>query len=136
MSSKDVMKCKKYMYLVGRVLIGLFFVIAGVMKLIAPDLTAAAISAAGLPLPGILVWLVIIFLIVVGGMVIAGRMLCLAGILLSVYVLMASFLFHLDDLSGFLKNIGLIGGLLAIASSCMDKKCCGDTCRPKKEEEK
>jgi len=131
MKSKNIMMYKKHMYVVGRVLMGLFFVVAGLMKLMEPAGTAAAMTNAGLPMAGILVWLVIVFLIVAGGMVISGRMLCLSGVLLSVYVLLASFLFHMGDASGFMKNIALIGGLLAFSSSCMDKKCCaGGVCKP------
>jgi putative oxidoreductase len=136
MKSMDIMKCKKYMYLTGRVLMGLFFVVAGILKLISPDVTAMSMEAAGIPMAGILVWVVIIFLIVAGGMMIAGRSLCCVGILLTLYVLLASLIFHLgkDQLGELLKNIAIMGGLLSLASSCMDKRCCGGVCAPKGDE--
>ncbi len=127
----DINKCKNYMSLIGRVLVGAFFVLSGIMKLMNPESVAALMASAGIPAAGVLVWIVIIFLIVTGGSLIAGRMVCLMGILLSIYVFIVTLLFHLqgDQILELLKNLALIGGLLFMAAACMDKKCCA----PKKE---
>lgn len=70
---------------VGRVLLGLLFLVAGLGMFMAdggPAASAGFYTMVGLPMAGVLVWLVAILKVVAGGMLIIGRNVgCAAGAL-------------------------------------------------------
>ena len=121
------------LFAVGRVMLGLFFVASGVLKLIGvTDAGGLApltgyIAARGLPLPQVLAALVIVFEIAAGLAIVFDRWLVPVGVVLTAFCLATAVLFHnfwtypLDQVTGqlynFMKNIGLAGAFLLLADS-------------------
>ena len=73
-------------------------------------------SEQGLPIPDILLIFTIIFQLLGGLSLLLGYKVKIGSILLILFLIPASFVFHnpATDINGFLKNIGLIGGLLMV----------------------
>jgi putative oxidoreductase len=99
--------------LVGRVLLGVLFLPAGLMKLMGFAGTAGYIASVGLPLPEV-------------GAALAGYHARLAAVVLAVFTVVATVCFHnfwavpadqafVQQLM-FFKNIAVIGGLLMLAA--------------------
>ena len=112
--------------LVGRLLLALLFLPAGISKIAGFAGTAAYIGSKGLPLPELGVVIAIIF--EVGGSLalIAGLKTRVAALALAVFTLAATFVFHnfwavpaaeaMVQQLMFYKNIAVIGGLLVLAA--------------------
>ena len=110
----------------GRIIVGAFFLLAGVGKIVDPAGTAAYIASVGMPMPEVLAWMAALFLVAAGGAMIANYRTYYAAKLLVLFTLVVSFLFHgpqmwADDASGmqhlsFMKNMAILGGLLVIAA--------------------
>ena len=110
-----------YVAAFGRLLIAVIFLISGVGKVVAPDMTQGYIAAAGLPLP--LVADLIAIAVEVGGsiLLIVGFQTKLAALALAIFSVAAAVGFHhnfadQDQLIHFLKNIAMAGGLLQVAA--------------------
>ena len=112
--------------LVGRVLLGVLFLPAGLMKLMGFAGTAGYIASAGLPLPEVGAAIAIVVEIGGGVALLAGFHARLAAQLLAVFTLVATVCFHnfwavpadqafVQQLM-FFKNIAVIGGLLMLAA--------------------
>jgi putative oxidoreductase len=112
--------------LVGRVLLGVLFLPAGLLKLTGFAGTAGYIASAGLPLPEVGAALAIVIEIGGGAALIAGFHARLAAQVLAVFTLVATVCFHnfwavpadqafVQQLL-FFKNIAVIGGLLMLAA--------------------
>ncbi len=109
----------------GRVLLALLFVVSGVQKVLGFDGVAAWMGSLGLPYASTALGLTIA-LEVVGGLALAlgfrARLLAWA---LVAFVVVASVVFHAfwsapaeqfsDQLTHFLKNLAIVGGLILIA---------------------
>ena len=101
---------------IGRLLIGLLFIVSGFGKIIDPSATAGYITSTT-TLPG---WLALptgVFEVVAGLLLAIGLMTRLVSILLFVFVGLTIFFFHnqfTDPLQGTLalKNLAIMGGLL------------------------
>lgn len=105
--------------LLGRLLIGGVFAIAGVQKIAAYNGTQAYMDAMGVP--GGLLPAVIALEIGVGLALIVGFHTRLAALALAAFTVMATAAFHADLADGtqailFMKNLMVIGGLLTMAS--------------------
>lgn len=106
----------KHGTLVGRVLMGALFLVAGIQKLQGgADGVAGMIASAGLPLPMLLAWLTIFIEIVAGAMLILGYRVRKAAGALIIFTLVATVSFHLDmqDVN-LLKNLAIVGGLMYV----------------------
>jgi len=115
--------------LVGRVLLVAIFPISGYFKAIATGPTAAYFERLGAPLPGVAVWAAILAEFILPVLVIIGFKTRWAAIGLILYVIGTNAIGHrfwefdaaaqypmfFNNLMGFMKNIGLIGGLGLIA---------------------
>ena len=122
-----MMKLNDALYtLVGRVLLGVLFLPAGLMKLMAFAGTAGYIASAGLPLPEVGAAIAIVVEIGGGAALLAGFHARLAAQVLAVFTLVATVCFHnfwavpadqafVQQLM-FFKNIAVIGGLLMLAA--------------------
>lgn len=97
----------------GRVLMGLLFLLSGIFMLMNPSGTTMYFESVGVPMAAVTVWIVIIFKIAAGGAIVVGKRVGLASASLIGYTILASFVGHnmLSD-PGLLKNFAVIGGLL------------------------
>lgn len=109
---------------VGRVLLGLLFLVAGLGMFMAdggPAASAGFYTMVGLPMAGVVVWLVAILKVVAGGMLIIGRNVGCAAGALAAFTLLATLLAHRDiadpdQLMAALKNLAIIGGMLYVVA--------------------
>jgi putative oxidoreductase len=112
--------------LVGRILIALLFVPAGFAKLTGFAGTVGYIASVGAPLPQVGAVIAILVELGVGLMLLVGYKTRLAAIVLAVFTLVATVMFHnywsmpvdkafVNQLM-FFKNVAVVGGLLAIAA--------------------
>ncbi len=106
--------------LIGRIMLALIFILAGVGKITDPAGTIGYMQSAGLP--GILLWPTIA-LEVIGGVCMAiGYKTRLAAFALAAFSIVAAVLFHSNfadqiQMILFLKNIAMAGGLMLLAVS-------------------
>jgi putative oxidoreductase len=114
------MEATRFLPLLGRILIGLPFLVSGLGKLAAFGPTTAYISSVGLPLAP-LGWVIAVAFEVGGGLLlILGFRVREVALGLAVFTLATAIFFHHDfadrnQMIHFLKNIMIIGGLLQIA---------------------
>lgn len=112
--------------LVGRVLLALLFVPAGFSKLMGFGGTVGYISSVGAPLPQVAAVIAIVVELGLGLMLLVGFKTRLAAVVLAVFTVAASVLFHnywsmpadkafVNQLM-FFKNIAISGGLLAFVA--------------------
>jgi putative oxidoreductase len=119
--SQGAVTVNSYLPLIGRVLIGLPFVMSGLGKLAAYGPTTAMIAAVGLPVPP-LAYLVAVVLELGGGLLlIVGYRVRPLALALAVFCVVAGVAFHSNfadknQMIHFLKNVVMAGGLLQIAA--------------------
>lgn len=105
---------------IGRLLIGVPFIMSGLGKIASYDATVSYISSVGLPLPSI-GWLLAATVETFGGMLlIAGFKTKPLAFVLALFTLVTAIFFHQNfsdqnQMIHFLKNLMLVGGLLQIA---------------------
>ncbi len=111
----------RYLPALGRLLIAVLFVVAGLNKITAPAATQAYIASAGLPVP-LLAYLVAVIVEAGGGiLLIVGFQTRVVALVLAIFTLAATLGFHhnLGDQNQFVhffKNISIIGGLLQVVA--------------------
>jgi len=111
---------KKYLPLIGRVLIGAPFLMSGIGKLTSYAATTGYIASVGLPAAGI-AWAIAVLMEAGGGTLLAlGYRTHLVAPLMALFTLATAVFFHnnfadQNQMIHFLKNIMLTGGLLNIA---------------------
>ena len=113
------------MLLVGRILLALIFLVAGVRKLMAVAGSAGYFAKLGFPMPEVMVWVAIAIEIGGAALLIAGWNTRRAAWLLILFVAIATAMAHrfwqfdaaqyANQLNHFLKNVAMIGGLLYVA---------------------
>ena len=118
------MNAQPQMLLVGRTLLALIFLVAGIRKLMALAGTAGYFTKLGVPMPEVMVWLVILVEIGGAALLIVGWQTRRVAWLMIIFVLIATFLAHrfwqfdaaqyANQLNHFLKNVAIIGGMLYI----------------------
>jgi putative oxidoreductase len=104
--------------LVGRVLVGLLFLLAGLGKLGDVGGFAAYLASGGLP--AFLAWPAVLFEIVVGAALIIGYRTRIAALAAAAFCVVAGLLYHLDfsdqiQTAMLFKNLAIAGGLLMFA---------------------
>ena len=106
----------KYLPLAARICLCLIFLKAGISHIIGYSGTVEMMANNGLPIPSVLLLFTIIFQIIGGLCLLLGYKVKLGSLLLIVFLIPATLAFHnpVNDINGFLKNIGLIGGLLMV----------------------
>ena len=105
----------KYAPLIARIVIGGFFLLAGVGKIADVAGTAGYMQSVGLP--GVLVWPAIIFEIALGLCIIAGFQTRIAALAGAAFCVVTAALFHNNfadqiQMVMFLKNFAIAGGFL------------------------
>lgn len=109
----------KYIPLAARICLCLIFFKGGITNLLSFDSTLDFVSGRGLPIPGLMVWGNIIFQLVGATLLLLGFKARWGAIILILFLIPTTFVFHNfwvnpEEVNAFLKNIGLIGGLLMI----------------------
>ncbi len=107
----------KYIPLAARICLCIIFINSGISKIFGFAATAGMMAGRGLPIPTVLLAFTIAFQLLGGFSLLLGYKVQLGSILLILFLIPATLVFHNpignpDELTSFLKNIGLIGGLL------------------------
>ena len=115
------------LYPIGRALAGVLFVVSGIGKVLGFAGVAAWMNGAGIPAAGLL--LVLTILLEVGGglALITGFQARLAAGALALFLVPVTLIFHgfwyadaaefQNQLNHFLKNLAILGGMLAIVAA-------------------
>lgn len=112
--------------LIGRILIAYVFIPSGIEKLIFFSRTVVGMSSRRLPAPAVLCGLTVLLQIAGGTLLLIGLQARWAAALLALFTLLSGIVYHnywnavgeerrLQKLS-FEKNIGMVGGLLALVA--------------------
>jgi putative oxidoreductase len=110
-----------YLSLAGRLLIGLPFVMGGLMKLGAYGPTTAAIAAVGLPVPPLAFAVDVLVELGGGLLLVAGYQVRFVATALALFCFVTAVSFHnnfadQNQMFHFLKNVMMAGGLLQIVA--------------------
>jgi len=113
--------------LIGRILIGTLFLVAGIMKVMNIAGTTAYMTRLGFPAPELMAYLATIIELASGALLIIGWQTRRVAWLLVVYVAIATGMAHRfweydpaqrgNQINHFLKNLALIGAMLFVAVS-------------------
>ena len=111
----------RYFPFVGRLMIGLPFVMSGLSKLGAYSSTIAMIVAAGLPFPPLAFAVAATIELGGGLLLIAGYRARYVGVVLALFTIATAISFHnefadQDQMIHFLKNVMIAGGLLQVVA--------------------
>jgi len=109
----------KFGPLVGRTLIALIFLIAGIKKAMAFGGTAGYIASKGLPMPDVLAAIAIVIEIGAAAMVILGWKARLGALALLVFLVPVTLIFHpfwanAAEYNSFMKNLAIMGAMLYV----------------------
>ncbi|MEA5532903.1 DoxX family protein [Crocosphaera sp. XPORK-15E] len=110
---------QNYVPFLARIFLSAIFLKSGISKILAPAATQAYMASQGLPFTGILLMLTIVVLIIGGLSVLLGYKAKIGALLLIGFLIPATLIFHGDfpeEEIAFLKNLGLMGGLLMIVA--------------------
>lgn len=107
----------KYLPLAARICLCIIFINSGIGKIFGFASTAEMMAGQGLPIPQVLLIFTIAFQLLGGLSLLFGYKVKIGSLLLILFLIPATLVFHNpignpDELNSFLKNIGLIGGLL------------------------
>ena len=107
----------KYIPLAARICLCIIFINSGIGKILGFAGTAEMMANQGLPIANILLIFTIAFQLLGGLSLLLGYKVKIGSTLLILFLIPATLVFHNpiakpDELNNFLKNIGLIGGLL------------------------
>jgi putative oxidoreductase len=111
----------RYLPFIGRVLIGVPFMMSGLSKLTAYGATTALIAAAGLPFPPLAFAVAATVELGGGLLLVLGYHARLVALVLAVFALATAVSFHSNfadqnQMIHFLKNVMMAGGLLQIVA--------------------
>src|SRR5580698_1205429 len=111
----------RYLPFIGRVLIGVPFMMSGLSKLSAYGATTALIAAVGLPFPPLAFAVAATVELGGGLLLVLGYQTRLVALALAVFALATAVTFHSNfadqnQMIHFLKNVMMAGGLLQIAA--------------------
>lgn len=112
--------------LTGRILLAALFIPAGISKIVGFEGTVGYIASVGLPLATVAAITAIVVELIAGLALLVGYRIKLAAVILAVFTLVATVLFHnfwampadqayMQQLM-FMKNIAVVGGLLMVAA--------------------
>ena len=114
----------KFGPLVGRILIGIIFLLSGLSKIGGFTGTAGWMASKGLPMAEVLLAITIVIEVGASLMIIAGYQARLGAAVLFLWMIPVTFLFHnywampadqqMIQQIMFMKNLGLMGGMLYI----------------------
>ena len=110
---------RSYVPLLGRVLLGLIFVMSGMTKVTGFEATQQQMAAQGMPLTAVFLVGAIIVEVLGGLSVILGLWARAGATALFLFLIPATLIFHTDfsqqtQMIMFLKNLSIMGGLLLV----------------------
>ena len=116
----------RYIYIIGRTLIGLFFLIPGLVKVLTFSQYVEIVTLNEVPLPTISLIVVILSQLFFGSSIIFGKFVKLGSLVLAINVALFNLYIHdfwnVDDIIGqrheaqnFIKNMAIIAGLLILS---------------------
>lgn len=116
------MNTQKYIPLIARTFIAIIFVQTGIAKIFGFAGLKETISGQGLPLAGLLAVITIVVEVLGGISLILGFKARIGAIALIIFLIPTTLIFHNPILDGgqltqFLKNLSIIGGLLVFAGN-------------------
>lgn len=108
--------------LIGRVLLSVIFIQAGLFKLMNVSGTIGYFESLGMPLASLVIWPVILVELVGGLLILTGLYIRIAASILALFCIAAAFTGHSDwanmtHLQAFMKDIAIAGGLLYVAAA-------------------
>ena len=115
----------KHIYITGRVLIGLYFLIPGIFKILSFSEYIQIVTINDVPFPALSLIIVIMCQLIFGSSIILGRFLKVGSIVLALNVVLFNFYIHdfwnINDvinknheIQNFIKNSAIIAGLLVL----------------------
>ncbi len=109
----------KYLPLAARVCLCLIFLKAGISHILGFNSTVLMMTNNGLPIAPVLLFFTVVFQLGGGLSLLLGYKVKLGSMLLILFLIPATLVFHNpiadpSEINNFLKNIGLIGGLLMV----------------------
>lgn len=124
-------KCERYFTPIGRIIVGAYFLLSGLGKLMDISGTAGYIESVGLPAGMLLAVAAIVIEMGAGGALLVGYKSKYAALVLAGFVFVVSFPFHGPQLwadqpmqqVSFMKNMGLFGALLFMGAH-IGSPCC------------
>ena len=117
------MVLEQYAFLTGKLLLGGYFAFSGLNHFMNTQQMTGWVKSKGLPKPSILVYLSGLILTAGGLSIIAGAYPVISIVALSAFLIAANILLHdfwnleegrEDQMTHFLKNVGLLGALLML----------------------
>ena len=110
---------RSYVPLLGRILLGLIFVMSGLTKITGFEATQQQMAAQGMPLTAVLLVGAIVVEVLGGLSVILGLWARGGAAALILFLIPATLIFHTDfgqqtQVIMFLKNLSIMGGLLLV----------------------
>ena len=108
--------------LIGRVLMSIIFIQAGISKLMDVSGTVGYFQGLGIPLAQAVIWIVILIELLGGLLILTGLYTRIAASILALFCIFAAFTGHSDwsiatDFQAFMKDIAITGGLFYIAAA-------------------
>ena len=115
----------KYIYLTGRVIIGLYFLVPGISKVLSFPEYIQIVTINEVPFPAFSLILVILCQLIFGTSIILGRFLKLGSLILAINIILFNFYIHdfwnindvinqKHEMQNFIKNIAILAGLLIL----------------------
>lgn len=131
MTIETLKKIDKAYLMVGRALLGLYFLLPGIMKVIGYSGTLALMASKGVPLAFILLPLTILMQVGLGLFLIIGKQVRVSALLLFGLTILINVFIHNfwalqgdpsygHEMQNFIKNLAIAAGLLVLASSQSD----------------
>ena len=113
--------CDCYAPVIGRVLMGGYFLWSGLLKMAAFSSTVAMVAAAGMPYPTVGAEISVAVEVVLGIMLILGWRTRRTALWLSLWTILVTFVYYSDfsqplTMALFLKNLAIMGGLLYMSA--------------------
>lgn len=105
---------------------GLLFIVSGISKIADFSGSVGAVTAQGLPLAKVLIVLAIAAELIGGVTLFFKKKVCLGASILLVYLIVVTLVFHIGEgqLTAFLTNLAIFGGLLLVKSQACNCGTC------------
>ena len=107
-------KLDPYFALLGRILLSVIFIVAGVSKIMGGgEGTMQYMEASGVP--GFLFWPAALFEVLAGAAILIGYQTKYVAFLLAGFCIVTAFVFHAGEQTMMMKNLTIAGGFLILA---------------------